>query len=161
MTNNLALATATKIGLTNQMSQSMSRVFFVWRFRRISLCDTLSQKPAVRAVCADWPRLVGITANACNIPYSKWRSIPGQWALLRANSKVSSTSRLTVCDSISWVQIGDGGIEHVGAKPAVDLNGSLIVRSRRRTTKQEARAVANPKRSKFPGTYAAAKLFEM
>jgi len=52
---------------------------------------------------------------------------PAQWMMLKARLEQIIDLR---CDSLRYYQLGAGGrrrVEHVGAKPAADLEGPLVI----------------------------------
>lgn len=88
--------------------------------------DVSTESPAgrrrlrrVAKACLDYGQRVQFSVFECEVD-------PAQWAALRARleTEIDPTT-----DSLRFYHLGAGGkrrVEHVGAKPALDLEGPLI-----------------------------------
>ena len=73
----------------------------------------------VARACLDYGQRVQYSAFECEVD-------PAQWAALRAQllGEIDAT-----CDSLRFYRIGADGrrrVEHVGAKPTLDLDGPMV-----------------------------------
>ena len=79
-----------------------------------------------QARCAAWPAPAGLSASACSSRCSRCEVDPAQWTKLRATLlKEIDPAR----DSLRFyhsARTGKRRVEHVGAKPALDLDGPLV-----------------------------------
>ena len=73
----------------------------------------------VARACLDFGQRVQNSVFECEVD-------PAQWAALRARLVARSTRPSTACASTGSAPMARSRVEHIGAKPALDLEGPLL-----------------------------------